>query len=64
MIEAGIDSFKIECRKRAPEYVATAVSVYRKAIDLYFKKKLTDERKKECLKKLETVFNRGFSTGF
>lgn len=64
LIEAGIDSFKIEGRKRAPEYVATTVSVYRKAIDLYFKKKLTTEKKKEFLKKLETVYNRGFSAGF
>ena len=64
LIEAGIDSFKIEGRKRAPEYVATTVSVYRKAIDLYFKKKLTAEKKKEFLKELETVYNRGFSTGF
>jgi putative protease len=64
LIEAGIDSFKIEGRKRAPEYVATTVSVYRKAIDLYYKKNLTAEKKKEFLKKLETVYNRGFSTGF
>jgi putative protease len=64
LIEAGIDSFKIEGRKRAPEYVAKTVSVYRKAIDLYFQKKLTTEKKKEFLKELKTVYNRGFSTGF
>ena len=64
LIEAGIDSFKIEGRKRAPEYVAKTVSVYRKAIDLYHKKKLTSEKKKEFLGELETVYNRGFSTGF
>jgi U32 family peptidase len=64
LIEAGIESFKIEGRKRAPEYVATTVSVYRKAIDLYYKKKLTVEKKKEFLKELETVYNRDFSTGF
>ncbi len=64
LIEAGIDSFKIEGRKRAPEYVAKTVSVYRKAIDLYFEKKLTLAKKKEFLKELETVYNRGFSTGF
>lgn len=64
LIETGIDSFKIEGRKRAPEYVATTVSVYRKAIDLYYKKKLTAEKKKEFLKELETVYNRGFSKGF
>ncbi|MCW9065091.1 MAG: U32 family peptidase, partial [Ignavibacteriaceae bacterium] len=64
LIESGIDSFKIEGRKRAPEYVAKTVSVYRKAIDLYFQKKLTNKKKKEFLKELETVYNRGFSTGF
>jgi len=64
LIEAGINSFKIEGRKRAPEYVAKTVSVYRKAIDLYFEKKLTSEKKKEFLKELESVYNRGFSTGF
>ena len=64
LMEAGIDSFKIEGRKRAPEYVAKTVSVYRKAIDLHFQKKLTKEKKKEFLKELESVYNRGFSTGF
>lgn len=69
LIEAGIDSFKIEGRKRSPEYVATVVSVYRRAIDLYFeqtngKSKLTKEIKKEFLKELESVYNRGFSAGF
>jgi len=64
LIEARIDSFKIEGRKRAPEYVAKTVSLYRKAIDLYFQKKLTKEKKKLFLTELETVYNRGFSTGF
>jgi putative protease len=64
LIEAGIDSFKIEGRKRAPEYVAKAVYIYRQAIDLYFENKLTIEKKKELLTELEKVYNRGFSTGF
>lgn len=71
LIESGIDSFKIEGRKRAPEYVAKVVSVYRQAIDLYFADKdgkhenlLTDEKKKELLSELEKVYNRGFSSGF
>ncbi len=64
LIEAGIDSFKIEGRKRSPEYVAKTVSVYRRAIDLYFKGKLTDDIKKEMLEELKQVYNRGFSSGF
>jgi len=71
LIESGIDSFKIEGRKRAPEYVAKVVSVYRQAIDLYFSQRdgvpdnlLTDEKKKELLVELGKVYNRGFSSGF
>lgn len=64
LIDAGIDSFKIEGRKRSPEYVSKTVSVYRRAIDLHLEKKLTDEIKKEMLADLGTVFNRGFSSGF
>ena len=52
LIESGIDSFKIEGRKRSPEYAAKVVEVYRKAIDFYFEKKLTDEIKKELLEEL------------
>ncbi|PJA98337.1 MAG: protease [Ignavibacteriales bacterium CG_4_9_14_3_um_filter_30_11] len=64
LIEVGIDSFKIEGRKRSPEYVSTVVKAYRKAIDLYFEGKLTKEIKKELLKELSKVYNRGFSSGF
>jgi putative protease len=64
LIEAGIDSFKIEGRKRSPEYAAKVTSVYRRAIDFYYENKLTDEVKKKLLKELEEVYNRGFSSGF
>jgi len=64
LIEAGINSFKIEGRKRSPEYVAKVVSVYRKAIDLYFENNLTDEVKQKFLNELASVYNRGFSSGF
>jgi len=64
LIEAGIDSFKIEGRKRSPEYAAETVSVYRRGIDNYFEKKLTPELKKNLLEELKEVYNRGFSSGF
>jgi len=64
LIEAGIDSFKIEGRKRSPEYLATVVSVYREAIDSYFDGTLTEEKKNELIARLEHVYNRGFSAGF
>jgi putative protease len=64
LIEVRIDSFKIEGRKRSPEYVAKAVSSYRKAIDAYFEGTLTKELKQELLLELEKIYNRGFSSGF
>jgi U32 family peptidase len=63
-IESGINSFKIEGRKRSSEYTAKTVSVYRRGIDLYYENKLDQEVKKELLAELATVYNRGFSTGF
>ncbi len=38
LIEAGIDSFKIEGRMKKPEYAAGVTALYRKYIDLYYKK--------------------------
>ena len=65
LIEAGIDSFKIEGRMKRPEYVAGVTSIYRKYVDLYLKNPqkpyLVDDKDKEMLMDL---FNRGgFHTG-
>jgi len=64
LIESGIDVFKIEGRIRSPEYVGVVTSVYRRAIDAYFKDKLTKKLKERLKKELTTVYNRGFSNGF
>lgn len=64
LIEAGIDSFKIEGRKRSPEYVVQTVKTYRTAIDMFFEGRLTPEIKKQLLDDLGEVYNRGFSSGF
>lgn len=66
LIEAGIDSFKIEGRMKRPEYVAGVTSIYRKYVDLYLKNPqkpyLVDDKDKEMLMDL---FNRGgFHTGY
>ncbi len=39
LIDAGIDSFKIEGRMKNPSYVASTVAAYRKARDLYLELK-------------------------
>ena len=65
LIEAGIDSFKIEGRMKSGEYGAGVVSAYRKAIDRYYDNKNkygidTDDRST-----LSEVYNRGgFNTGY
>lgn len=64
LIELNIESFKIEGRKRSPEYVSKVVSTYRKAIDLYFEGELTQEIKIKLKNELAKVYNRGFSNGF
>ena len=37
LIEAGVDSFKIEGRMKKPEYVAAVTAMYRKYTDLFLK---------------------------
>jgi len=64
LIEAGIDSFKIEGRARSPDYVATATKVYREAIDSYNKNPKSYQYNPEWMEELEKVFNRGYDTGF
>ena len=61
LIKAGIAAFKIEGRNRSPEYVKTVTECYREAIDNY---KSLKNIKQKLLKKLKTVYNRGFSDGF
>ena len=78
LIEAGVDSLKIEGRNRSPEYVKAVTSAYRKAIDFYFEnkgkrnKKDDKERfmkefdalKKKLIDEVKKVYHRGFSSGF
>ena len=64
LIDAGIDSFKIEGRARSPDYVATAVKVYREAIDLYQEDPENYQYDPKWMEELMRVFNRGYDTGF
>ncbi len=64
IIASGVSALKIEGRMRSPEYTQVVTSVYRKAIDAFFKNELSLALKKALRKELETVFNRGFDSGF
>ena len=44
LIDAGIDSFKIEGRMKRPEYAAGVTAIYRKYIDLYYHKGTAEYR--------------------
>ncbi len=65
LIEAGIDSFKIEGRMKAALYVATVARTYRKAIDDYFE---SPEKYKENMPwykdQIAGCTYRQFTTGF
>lgn len=71
ILKLNVDCLKIEGRNRSPEYVYTVTSAYKKAIDYYFNNKSKnnfrknfDKIKKDLLKEIEEVYNRGFSSGF
>ncbi len=63
IIETGVHSLKIEGRMKSPEYVAIVVSIYRKAIDSYYKNKQINISASD-LGDLEQIFNRQFTRGF
>lgn len=74
LIEAGIDSFKIEGRMKRPEYTAIVVSMYRKYVELYMEldkeaySKYLSKHQKEYevdIAKLMDIYNRGnFTDGY
>lgn len=64
LVEAGIDSFKIEGRMKKPEYVALVTAMYRKYTDQY----LEHGEKAFCIdpkdrQMLMDLYNRGGSHG-
>lgn len=64
MIEAGIDSLKIEGRMKGINYLASTVKVYREAIDLYYSAPEDYACEPEWLEELAAVNNRCYCTGF
>ncbi|WP_017728591.1 peptidase U32 family protein, partial [Halalkalibacterium ligniniphilum] len=64
LIEAGIDSLKVEGRMKSIHYVATVTSVYRKVIDAYCADPDNFKIKKEWLLELEKCANRDFAPQF
>lgn len=67
MLEAGVDSFKIDGILKSPDYILAVTKAYRKAIDLYFEDPESyEDQKDSLLEELEAIQpeNRPFDTGF
>lgn len=64
LVDTGVKVLKIEGRGRAPEYVATTTKCYREAIDAVADGTYNIEKVADWMKRLETVYNRGFWSGY
>ncbi|MCL7412043.1 MAG: DUF3656 domain-containing protein [ANME-2 cluster archaeon] len=63
LMEAGVDSLKIEGRMKRPEYVAAVTKTYRDILDRFSRDPdatITPEEQQ----RLETIFSRGFTEGY
>lgn len=63
-IDMGVRSLKVEGRMRSLYYLATVIGTYRKIIDSYYDKTLTEEKVCEYEKILDRVANRETSTHY
>lgn len=64
LVEAGINSFKIEGRMKSAYYVATVVKAYRRAMDAYLENPDKYVFKEKWLKDLMKASHRKYFTGF
>jgi len=64
IVDAGVKVLKLEGRGRAPEYVATVTKCYREAIDSIAENNYTPEKVNDWMEQLNTVYNRGFWSGY
>ena len=62
MIDAGVDSFKVEGRTKSLYYVSAVAKTYRQAIDELYQNPNADMEK--YFYELKKVGNRGYTTGF
>jgi putative protease len=64
LLGSGVCVLKIEGRGRAPEYVATVVHAYRQALDAIAAGTYSPEFVQSLHTGLESVYNRGLSSGY
>ncbi|MFC1501624.1 U32 family peptidase [Elusimicrobiota bacterium] len=64
LIESGLGSFKIEGRMKSNYYVALVTSIYRQAIDSYFKNPAKYKFDEKLMDELKKISHRQHSEGF
>ena len=64
VLDAGVKVFKIEGRARPAEYVKITAESYREAVNSVYEESYTKDKIDNWVKKLSTVFNRGFWDGY
>ncbi|MDH5717766.1 MAG: U32 family peptidase [Spirochaetia bacterium] len=64
VVESGVSVLKIEGRGRSPDYVDITIRCYKEALQALQNKTYSKEKINEWLKKLKTVYNRGFFDGY
>lgn len=64
ILNAGVSVLKIEGRGRPADYVKTVTACYREAADCWLAGKWNEAPVNEWMKRLNTVYNRGFWEGF
>ena len=64
ILQAGVSVLKIEGRGRSADYVMTVTKVYKEAVIAWQEGNYTKENIEKWTKELETVYNRGFWSGY
>jgi putative protease len=64
ILDTGVRVLKIEGRARSPEYVRTVTSCYAETIEAYLNKEINKDKLDSWIKRLSSVFNRGFWDGY
>jgi putative protease len=64
VVNSGVDVFKIEGRSKGADYVYTVTQCYREALDSIENNSYTKDKIENWLKRLSTVYNRGFWEGY
>lgn len=63
LIDAGVDSIKIEGRMKRASYVYAVVRLYKKAVEMYYQTKKIEIDEQEIYD-LQKIFHRGYTKGF